>query len=310
MGIPIKGRVAGADVVSELKAKHSSQTPLKLFLFGGLEGVASAASDALNAQRGGVNCVGLLNPGFGGVDELSGDEVIDKINSSGADFLVISLGSRKGQLWLKRNHNRLRIPIRAHFGASLNFEAGTLKRAPPSLQECGLEWLWRIKEEPFLWRRYWHDGKLLARLLCANILPLAVYQRRLKNRGNSELSVVTEVRGDTFFQIRISGYAIKRNVDKIIPAFRNAIAMKQRTIIDLSDTCAIDTRVLGLILMLRKTLKATIGDPVFVGLSTELKKIFRLNGMGFLLVADPRDASLKSTTPISWPASATLVVRD
>lgn len=310
MGIPIKGRVAGSDVVSELKAKHSSETPLKLFLFGGLEGVASAASDALNAQRGGVNCVGLLNPGFGGVDELSGEEVIDKINSSGADFLVISLGSKKGQLWLKRNHNRLRIPVRAHFGASLNFEAGTINRAPRILQECGLEWLWRIKEEPFLWRRYWHDGKLLARLLCANILPLAIYQRRLKNRRNSEHSVVTEVRGDTFFQIRISGYAVKRNVDKIIPAFRNAIAMKQRTIIDLSDTCAIDARVLGLILMLRKTLKGTIGDPVFVGLSTELKKVFRLNGMGFLLATEPYDVPLERTTARPITGLGTLVVRE
>src|SRR3984957_12252883 len=176
MGIPIKGRVAGSDVLAELKAKHSSEKPLKLFLFGGPEGVAAAASRALNAQPGGVHCVGLLYPGFGAVDELSSDEVISAINSSGADFLVIALGSKKGQLWLKRNHSRLRIPVRAHFGASLNFEAGTLKRAPSILQKCGLEWLWRIKEEPFLWRRYWHDGKLLAALLYSNILPLAIYQ--------------------------------------------------------------------------------------------------------------------------------------
>ena len=310
MGIPLKGRVAGADVVSELKAKHSPETPLKLFLFGGLEGIASAASEALNAQRGGVHCVGLLNPGFGEVDELSGDEVLDKINSSGADFLVISLGSKKGQLWLKRNHNRLRIPVRAHFGASLNFEAGTIKRAPRRLRECGLEWLWRIKEEPFLWRRYWHDGKLLARLLYTNILPLAIYQRRLENRRNLEHAVVTEVRGDTFFQIRISGYAVKRNVDKIIPAFRNAVAMKQRTILDLSDTCAIDTRVLGLILMLRKTLKSTTGDLVFVGLSTELKKVFRVNGTGFLLATEPYDASPKRTAPNPIAGLGASVVRD
>jgi N-acetylglucosaminyldiphosphoundecaprenol N-acetyl-beta-D-mannosaminyltransferase len=303
MGIPIKGRVAGSDVLAELKAKHSLEKPLKLFLFGGPEGVAAAASRALNAQPGGVHCVGLLYPGFGAVDELSSDEVIDTINSSGADFLVIALGSKKGQLWLKHNHSRLRIPVRAHFGASLNFEAGTLKRAPGILQKCGLEWLWRIKEEPFLWRRYWHDGKLLARLFCANILPLAIYQLRLMNRPNSEDAVVTEVHGDTYLQIHISGYAIKHNLDKIIPAFRNSIAMKKRTIIDLSDTCAIDARVLGLILMLRKALKDSVGDPVFVGLSTELKRIFRLNGMGFLLTAEPYKEPIKRMT--ATPVAAT-----
>jgi N-acetylglucosaminyldiphosphoundecaprenol N-acetyl-beta-D-mannosaminyltransferase len=289
MGIPIKGRVAGSDVLAELKAKHSPGKPLKLFLFGGPEGVAAAASRALNAETGGVHCVGLLYPGFGAVDELSRDEVIDTINSSGADFLVVSLGSKKGQLWLKRNHHRLRIPVRAHFGASLNFEAGTVKRAPRILQKCGLEWLWRIKEEPFLWRRYWHDGKLLASLLYANILPLAVYQLCLRTKWHSGDAVVTEVHGDAYLQIRISGCAVDRNVDKIIPAFRNAIAMKKRTIIDLSNTCAIDARVLGLILMLRKALKGSVGDPAFIGLSNELKKIFRLNGMGFLLATEPYD---------------------
>jgi N-acetylglucosaminyldiphosphoundecaprenol N-acetyl-beta-D-mannosaminyltransferase len=289
IGIPIQGRVAGSDVLIELKAKHGSRKPLRLFLFGGPEGVASAASRSLNAEPSGVRCVGILYPGFGTVEQLSGDEVIDAINSSGADFLVISLGSKKGQLWLRHNHSRLRIPVRAHFGAALNFEAGTVKRAPRALQKCGLEWLWRIKEEPFLWRRYWHDGKLLARLLFANILPLAIYQLRLRNRPGPEGAVVTEICGDTYFQIRISGDAINSNAHKIIPAFRNAVAIKKRTIVDLSKTRAIDARVLGLILMLRKSLRDSVGDPVFVGLSSELKKIFRLNGIGFLLSSESDD---------------------
>jgi N-acetylglucosaminyldiphosphoundecaprenol N-acetyl-beta-D-mannosaminyltransferase len=287
MGIPIRRRVAGSDVLAELKAKRGSETPLKLFLFGGPNGVALAASRALNAQPDGVHCVGLLYPGFGEVDELSGEEMIEKINSSGADFLVVALGSKKGQLWLKRNHSRLRVPVRAHFGAALGFEAGTIKRAPRILQKCGLEWLWRIKEEPFLWRRYWHDGKLLASLLHNSILPLAIYQHRLKNHRDLADSIVTEVRGDSYFQIRISGYATKQNIDKIIPSLRNAIAMKQRTVIDLSNTRAIDSRVLGLFLVLRKALalKGSVGDLEFVGLSTELRKVFRLSGVGFLLGA-------------------------
>jgi N-acetylglucosaminyldiphosphoundecaprenol N-acetyl-beta-D-mannosaminyltransferase len=114
----------------------------------------------------------------------------------------------------------------------------------------------------------------------------------LKNRRDAEDAVVTAVYGDSFIQIRISGYAISQNVEKIIPAFRNAVAMKKRIILDLSNTRAIDARVLGLILMLRKALKGSVGDPVFVGLSAELKKIFRLNGMGFLLATEPDDEPL------------------
>jgi N-acetylglucosaminyldiphosphoundecaprenol N-acetyl-beta-D-mannosaminyltransferase len=289
IGIPINERVAGSDILAALKAKRGPEKPLRLFLFGGAEGVAAAAARALNAQPGGVHCVGLLYPGFGTVDELSGSEVIDTINLSGADFLVTSLGSKKGQLWLKHNHRILRIPVRAHLGASLNFEAGTVKRAPRFLQQIGLEWLWRIKEEPFLWRRYWNDGSMLARLVVTRILPLAIQQLQLKNKRNSQDAFVTETHGDAYVKISISGSATSQNVNKIIPAFKNAIAANKSTIVDFSNTCAIDARVLGLLLMLRKALRGSVAGPVLIGLSTELKRIFRLNGMGFLLATEPYD---------------------
>ena len=88
----------------------------------------------LNSRRSGLYCVGWLYPGFGSAEEMSRDDIIDNINSSGADFLVISLGNQKGHLWLRRNHHRLPIPVRAHFGASLNFQAGTVRRAPPFMR--------------------------------------------------------------------------------------------------------------------------------------------------------------------------------
>ena len=86
-----------------------------------------------------------------------------------ADFLAVSLGAKKGQLWLHRNHQRLTVPVRAHLGVTVNFQAGTVKRAPPRLRAWGLEWLWRIKEEPHLWRRYAHDGWVLLGLIFTRV---------------------------------------------------------------------------------------------------------------------------------------------
>jgi N-acetylglucosaminyldiphosphoundecaprenol N-acetyl-beta-D-mannosaminyltransferase len=71
---------------------------------------------------------GSLYPGLGSVAEMSGDDIIDKLNSSCADFLVA--WGPEGTPWLARNHHRLQVPIRAHLGAVVNFEAGTLQRAP------------------------------------------------------------------------------------------------------------------------------------------------------------------------------------
>src|SRR5258708_34542559 len=104
---------------------------------------------------------------------MSRDEIVDKINLSGADFLVASLGAQKGQLWLQRNHHRLLIPVRAHLGASLNFQAGTVRRARPIMRKFGLEWLWRIKEEPKLWGGYWNDDSVRFRLLFTHVVPFA-----------------------------------------------------------------------------------------------------------------------------------------
>ncbi len=149
LGAPIRERVAGSDIFDRLKSQKSQ--PAKVFLFGGPEGVADTASRVLNAQSNGVVGVGAhSNLGYCPIEEMSTDVIIDAINASGARFLVASLGAQKGQSWLLHNHHRLKIPVRSHLGAAINFQAGLLKRAPLFVRKFGLEWLWRIKEEPYL----------------------------------------------------------------------------------------------------------------------------------------------------------------
>ena len=79
----------------------------------------------------------MLNPGFGTIEEMSTPEIIDTINASQADLLAVFFGAEKAQAWLMHNHHRLRAPIRAQFGATINFEAGTVKRAPHFIRSTG-----------------------------------------------------------------------------------------------------------------------------------------------------------------------------
>ena len=287
-GIPIKNRTSGSDIFDALRSENSSAQPLKIFLFGGAEGVAAAACQKLNVQAGGLYCVGSFYPGFCSVDEMSRDDIIDDINSSGADFLAASLGAQKGQSWLQRNHHRLLIPVRAHLGASINFQAGTVRRAPPIMRKFGLEWLWRIKEEPYLWRRYWKDGSVLLRLLLTRVLPLAVWTRwlQLKYKPYGQDLIISQAEGHESVTVSLSGSATTGHVDKAIPAFRNAMATRKRITIDFSNTRAIDARFLGLLLMLRKKLKSSGGNPIFSRLSPGLRGIFRLHGLEFLLSSE------------------------
>jgi len=284
LGIPIKDRIAGSDIFDALKAEHNFAKPLRVFLFGGGEGVAAAACRALNDQAGGLYCVGSLYPGFGSVEDMSRDDIIDNINSSDADFLVASLGARKGQLWLGRNHHRLLVPVRAHLGAVINFQAATIKRSPLIMRKFGLEWLWRIKEEPYLWRRYLNDGRVLLRLLLTHVVPLALlwWWLRLRERYEQDL-IITQAHKHESVIVSLYGPATARYVDRVIPVFRNAIATNKQITIDLSNTCIIDARFLGLLLMLRKKLKGGEEKLSFMGLSSGLKRIFRLSCLEFLL---------------------------
>ena len=70
----------------------------------------------------------------------------------------------------------------AHLGAVLNFAAGSVRRAPRWMSASGLEWLWRVKEEPSLWRRYWHDGAGAIGLLMTSVVPEAVAAWQARGR--------------------------------------------------------------------------------------------------------------------------------
>jgi N-acetylglucosaminyldiphosphoundecaprenol N-acetyl-beta-D-mannosaminyltransferase len=283
MGIPIRNRVAGSDMFEALKAERGPARPLNVFLFGGAEGVAEAAYRALNAERRGLHCVGLLCPGFGSVDDMSRPEILEKINSSGADFLVVALGAKKGQSWLLRNHDRLRIPVRVHLGAVLNFQAGTVKRAPQVLRKLALEWLWRIKEEPQLWRRYWNDGCVLLRLVLTRVLPIAISSWGSQPRAEQRDLSIALIENDESVELRLAGYATAQNIERATSAFRRAVATNKPVVVDFSDTHAIDARFVGLLLMLSKTLKSVGATPKLIGLSWRLQRLFRLHGADFLL---------------------------
>lgn len=284
IGLPIKERVAGADLFERLIARSPSSHRLRLFLFGGPVGAAKAAAQALNDRRCGLACVGHLYPGYGDVEEMSKEPIISEINNSQADLLVAALGAQKGQAWLARNNDRLTVPIRAHLGAAINFAAGNIRRAPVLVRKLGLEWLWRIKEEPHLWTRYWHDGRQLLGLLLTQITPLAAVERwaHLYERVCPKLHV-DYVTDHTSVRLGLSGTATRRNVQVISARLRDIASPIETVRINLAKTSMIDARFLGLLLMLNKEAKRRGVELVLTDASYWLRAIFRLNGAEFLL---------------------------
>jgi N-acetylglucosaminyldiphosphoundecaprenol N-acetyl-beta-D-mannosaminyltransferase len=189
------------------------------------------------------------------------------------------------------NRDRLRIPIRAHLGATINFQAGSVKRAPYAMQKFGLEWVWRITEEPSLFGRYWHDGIVLLQLLLTRVVPLAIatrWRQLRANRGRHDF-VILAAQNDQTVTLRISGDATAIRAPQAIATFREVVASHKPVVVDLSRTRAVDARFFGLFLMLRKQLKGSGSGLRFVGVSPGLERQFRLNGVGYLLSTDGYD---------------------
>ncbi|MGX4803383.1 WecB/TagA/CpsF family glycosyltransferase [Bradyrhizobium guangdongense] len=281
--IPIKERIAGSDLFGRLKARRDMGPRIRVFLFGGQDDLVAKVGDILNATNSGMQCVGALNPGFGTIEEMSSPQIIEAINESGADLLAVFLGAEKAQAWLMHNHRSLRPPVRAQFGATINFEAGTVRRAPPLLRSTGFEWLWRIKEEPHLWRRYLSDGTTLLRMLVTSVLPTMMQLRRVPQ--DAPLSVLVDEE-PSWVTVRLTGAAIEVNLGTALAQFRAALSTGKIIRIDLAQVGSIDARFFGLFLMLRKTVARRGQSLQFTGISRAVRRLFRLNRFEYLLPAD------------------------
>jgi len=169
-GFPMQEVVPGSTLIQELHHEQTGEPPLTIFLFGGEKSVAQLAMQRINATPGGLKAVGALNPGFGSVEELSTPDIIEAINRARPDILLVALGAKKGVQWIARNRHQLDARIISHLGATINFLAGTVQRAPQFMRRLGLEWLWRIYQEPKLISRYARDGLTLFLLYPLHLL--------------------------------------------------------------------------------------------------------------------------------------------
>ncbi len=249
LGLPLRTRVAGSELFEWLR--NCTGAPLKVFFFGGEEGIAAKACARLNAYPCGLRCVGCESPGFGSVEAISSAAQLQRINASGADFVVVSLGARKGQAWIERNRRALRAPLISHLGAVVNFVAGTVRRAPVWLQRCGMEWLWRILEEPVLWRRYASDAVVFSGLLWACVIPYMVHVRwRLPSAADSAAAQASlhDAKGGSV--LRLEGPWTAANADRLQGPFARVSTSEQPVIIDLADVTFVDCAFIGLLSLL------------------------------------------------------------
>lgn len=154
IGRPIKCKTSGSDIVPAFWRHHAANPAMHIFLLGAKPGIAQMAQERINRLAGREIVVGALGPSFEFVDdERETTEAIEAINASGANCLIVGLGAPKQEIWIHRNRHRMPgVSIYMGVGATIDYEAEAVRRAPGWMTRNGLEWVFRMVTEP---RRYW-----------------------------------------------------------------------------------------------------------------------------------------------------------
>lgn len=157
LGTPIQEKISGSDFFPTFYRYYKDDETIKIFLLGAAEGVARKAQRRINAEVGRKMIVASHSPSFGfEKNEKECQKIVDLINQSGATVLAIGVGAPKQEIWISKYKDQLKnIKIFLAIGATIDFEAGQVKRSPKWMSHAGLEWLYRLASEPKrLWKRY------------------------------------------------------------------------------------------------------------------------------------------------------------
>ncbi|HEX9063047.1 MAG TPA: WecB/TagA/CpsF family glycosyltransferase [Clostridia bacterium] len=149
LGRKLPERVAGFDLTKNILSMSKNRS-LKIFLFGGKPEVAKEAGANIIESYPGVEITGFRDGYFNENDE---DDIIERINSSGADILLVGLGAPKQEKWIHKNRERLKVRLCIGVGGSIDVFAGKAKRAPEFFRKYSLEWLYRLYKEPWRYKR-------------------------------------------------------------------------------------------------------------------------------------------------------------
>lgn len=157
LGDPLPERVTGVDLIVEC-ARLSAAKGHRIFLLGATTGVAEAAATELRRRYPGAHIVATYAPPVGPFTRVENDKIVTLVREMQPDILFVAFGAPKQDRWIRQHMQRLGVPVCVGVGGSFDFLAGRVRRAPLWMQNRGLEWLYRVIQEPTrLWKRYFID---------------------------------------------------------------------------------------------------------------------------------------------------------
>lgn len=163
---PIKEKISGSDLVPKVCGLAANKK-YSIFIIGGKDGIADKAKEKLEQQYSNINIVGTYAPPIGfEKDEKELEKINNMISEAKPDILIVCFGCPKQEKWIYENINKYDAKVSICAGATVDFLAGNVKRAPKWMSNCGLEWFYRFLQEPKrLFKRYFIDDVKIIKLI-------------------------------------------------------------------------------------------------------------------------------------------------
>lgn len=149
LGKILSERITGSDGIFHI-AERASERGWRIFLLGAASGIAEQTAEILQNQYQNLQIAGTY---AGSPADSDADEIINVINSSQADILLVAYGAPKQDLWIYKHSAQLNVKMAMGVGGAFDYVVGIVPRAPIWMRKLGLEWLYRLIKQPWRWRR-------------------------------------------------------------------------------------------------------------------------------------------------------------
>ena len=289
LGTPLRERVTGADLVPRL-AEAAAAHGKSIYFLGGRADVGKHAAEKLKNEYPDLKIAGIDSPFVrieGEVLDAALDEdraIVDRINRSRADILLIGFGNPKQEVWFERNRHRLQVPVSIGIGGTYEFIVGSVARAPGWMQKYGLEWLFRITQDPArLWKRYF-VGFFKFGLM---IFPSIVYYRfkklvfnttrRKAFETNIEKAAAVETKQQPLKVVPLPRAFDAAAAEQLRSAAETDLSRSNHCILDFSRVELVDSSGLGLLLSLWRQAETQKKIIYMIELSASIRRFFELN---------------------------------
>lgn len=165
-GKPLKAKISGSDLVP-LLCEVAAEKGYKIFIIGGKDGIAEQAKEKLENRLPKIKIVGTYAPPFGfEKNESELDKINQMISEAHPDLLIACFGCPKQEKWIYENIEKYNAKVSVCAGATVDFLAGNVKRAPRLMSDHGLEWFYRFTQEPKrMFKRYFVDDTKIVKLI-------------------------------------------------------------------------------------------------------------------------------------------------